>query len=755
MRQMAGRQSLFSPGSFSLMARLLKGVAAIALVASSTNAMALNCQQVRQLVGVYFKMHFDHHDFDDELSRRTLDNFIKSWDPGKVYFLKSDVDDLTQKYATKLDDQIMDSNCQAIDDVVKLYSKRFNERQKLIDAAVDAPQDFSKDEFMVIDRKKLDWGTTTEELSERWRERVKFQLLQLKGTMGDLAKAKEKLHKRYQLSTKRQNELTADDMYSIFLNSFSLSLDPHSEYMSPESLEDFRISTRLSLEGIGAVLRSEDGFTTIQSLVPGGAASNTGKVKVDDKIIAVAQGAESPVDVIDMDLREVVKLIRGARATEVRLTIVRDDGTGKNTQVVVPIIRAQIQLKDRAAKSTVYNVNVTDGDKRTIKVGVIELPSFYMDFEGRQNHEKGYKSSSVDMRNEVANLKKQNVDAIVVDLRSNGGGSLDESVEIAGLFFDKGPVVQTKDTRGQTNVLKDDDGKTEYSGPLVVMINRQSASASEIFAGAIQDYGRGLIVGDTHTFGKGTVQNLNDLDEKLGAIKVTIQKFYRPGGASTQLKGVESDIALPDVLDEYEIGEKHYDYALPWEKIPASDFKAFTYDTPELVKKLKDSSSTRIASDKGFEKIRSAIKDYRDGEDARSKVSLKEDLAANKKAEELKASENRPQSAKNKDKKKDKKKDAKAVDPDEEDDEKLPITEDFHLQETLRITGDYVQLLNKRPLGKLSLPEVEKLAALTAQKDAKKAADKQPAVADKKSAKLAPKTTMPVDPNARAPTGHP
>lgn len=695
-------------------------VTAILAAAVSSNGYALNCQQVRQLVGVYFKMHFDHHDFDDELSRRTLDNFIKGWDPGKVYFLKADVDAITAKYATKLDDQIMDSNCQAIDEVVKLYSQRFNERQKTLDAIIDLPHDFTKDEFMVIDRKKLDWGSTTEELSERWRQRVKFQLLQLKGTMGDVAKAKDKLHKRYALSAKRQNELTSDDMYTIFLNSFSSSLDPHSEYLSPESLEDFRISTRLSLEGIGAVLRTEDGFTTIQSLVPGGAAFNTGKVKVDDKIIAVAQGEEPPVDVIDMDLREVVKLIRGARATEVRLTIVRDDGGGKNVQLVVPIIREQVQLKDRAAKSNVYGVNIQDGaTARPIKVGVIELPSFYMDFEGRQNREKNFKSSSADMRNEVEKMKKAGVDAIVVDLRSNGGGSLDESIDIAGLFFDKGPVVQIKDTRGSTYVQKDEDGKTEYAGPLVVMINRQSASASEIFAGAIQDYGRGLIVGDTHTFGKGTVQNLNDLDEKLGAIKVTISKFYRPSGSSTQLKGVESDVALPDVLDEYEIGEKHYDYALPWEKIPASDFKSFPYVTADIAKKLRESSATRIKTDKGFEKIMAAIKEYKSGEDSRAKVSLKEDADADKKKDELKTAESRPSKDKNKKDKKDGKKDKKAADPDDEDEEKLPLTEDFHLQETLRITADYVQLLNKRPLAaKIGLPDLDRMQAVADQKKA-------------------------------------
>ena len=684
----------------------LKGavLSLLALSAFAADGLALNCQQTRQLVGVYLKMHFSHHEFDAELSHRTLDNLIKSWDSGKVYFLKSDVKEFEDKYAAKLNELIMDADCRPIEQLAKTFAKRFNERQKMINDWIGAKHDFKVDESMLIDRKKMDYAATTEEVSDRWRQRVKFQLLQLKGTLKDMDKAKEKLHKRYVLAEKRQNELTSDDMYTIFLNSFSLALDPHSEYMSPESLEDFRISTRLSLEGIGAVLRSEDGFTTIQSLVPGGAAANTGKVKANDKIIAVAQGEEPPVDVIDMDLREVVKQIRGAHGTEVRLTLVRED-TGKTTQLIVPIIREQIQLKDRAAKSAVYplTINEPDGSTKQIKVGVIDLPSFYMDFEGRQNHEKGYKSSSVDMLNEVNKLKKAGVDAMVVDLRSNGGGSLDESIDIAGLFFDKGPVVQIKDTRGTVFVQKDEDGKTAYAGPLLVMINRQSASASEIFAGAIQDYQRGLIIGDTHTFGKGTVQNLNDIDEKLGAIKVTISKFYRPSGSSTQLKGVESDIVLPDLMDDYEIGEKHYDYALPWEKIPSSDYKAFSQVTPEIIKPLKEASKVRVAKDKGYEKIFAAIKEYKSSEEQRSKVSLKEEPGDGK-ADPKKDAKDKTFAKSDKKEGKAKKSDAKdkkkSPDDDDEDGDKAPLAEDFQLQEALRIAADYSQMLSKKPLPK-------------------------------------------------------
>jgi carboxyl-terminal processing protease len=644
-------------------------------------SFALNCQQVKQLTAVYFKMHFSQHTFDNELSKRTLDNFIKSWDPGKIYFLESDIQAFEKKYATELDDLIHKNQCGAIEDIVNVYSKRFQERQAKIGKLIDMKHDFTVDEYMTIDRKKLPWAKTTEEIEDRWRKRIKFSVKQMNDTVDDMKKTREKLKKRYKLALKRHNELTSDDVYSSFLNSFSSSLDPHSTYLAAEALEDFRIQTRLSLEGIGAVLRSEDGFTTIQSLVPGGAAARTKKVKVEDKIIAVAQSKEAPVDVIDMDLREVVKLIRGARGTEVRLTLVRQVGK-ESKQLVVPIIREQIQLQDRAAKSFVHEVHMKGKGKAkdVLRIGVIDLPSFYMDFEGRQNREDNFKSSSADMRREIVKLKKEKVDGIIVDLRSNGGGALDESITIAGLFFDSGPVVQIKDPRGSTYVQKDEDGKTYYDGPLVVMINRQSASASEIFAGAIQDYERGLIVGDDHTFGKGTVQNLNDIDE-LGAIKVTISKFYRPSGSSTQLKGVESDIQLTSLLHEYEIGEKHYDYALPWEKIKTSKYKKFNQVTPYL-KTLAKRSTERVKNDKRYDDIREAIVEFKKGEDERARVSLKEKET----------------------------KDPKKKSEDEEvaeEDEKHDLQKDVHLQETLRIAGDYIQSLRKKPLGSPDLPELK------------------------------------------------
>ncbi len=683
--------------------------AAIAVLPLNS-ALALDCSQVNQLTKSYFNIHFSFSDWTDELSRRTLDNFIKAWDSGKIYFLQADVDKFSKEFGDQLDDQIKANNCKAITDITNMFAQRFSEREREAEKQIVARHDFTVDEYLEFDRKKQAWASTSEEINDRWRKRVKFQLLQLKESLGDLKKAQEKLTKRYKLAEKRQQEMTMDDVYSLFLSSFATALDPHSGYLAAEELEDFRIQTRLSLEGIGAVLRSEDGFTTIQSIVPGGAAAKTGKLKVDDKIIAVAQGKETPVDVIDMELREVVKLIRGTRGTEVRLTILRES-KGKSVQIVVPVIRDKIQLTDRAAKSKVYKAQIASAGgqpARKLAIGVISLPSFYMDFEGRQNRESNFTSSSADMLRELRKMREQKVDGVIVDLRSNGGGSLDEAINVAGLFTGKGPQVQIRGSDGKTFVQQFKDGAPAWDGPLAVLINRQSASASEIFAGAIQDYGRGLIIGGHHTFGKGTVQNLENLDDRLGAIKVTISKFYRPSGSSTQLRGVESDIVLPDLMDELEIGEKHYDYALPWEKISAADFKQWN-QVSGMVPALRTASHARIDKDPGFKKILADVKEFREGETNRNRVSLKEKSADTKTADGKSKSAGKTGKGK-----KNGSRQGSGVSPDDEDinepgesqDAEIDIREDFVLQESIKVAADYVQLGEKLLLAEVRLPEV-------------------------------------------------
>ncbi len=674
----------------------------------ASNAYSLNCDETRKLISFILKMHMLFKNFDDELSQRTLDSFVKGWDPGKVYFLEQDVEGFKNKYATKLDDMIMAKDCSAIEDVTATYAKRFKEMQQYAFKMINVNHDFTKDEYMMIDRKKMQYAKTTEELFERWRQRVKFQLLQMKMTVQDLKKTQEKIKKRYELADKRHSEMNSNDVYSMFINAFATGLDPHSQYLSPEVLEDFRINTSLSLEGIGAVLKSEDGITSIQSMVPGGAAAKTGKLKVDDKIIAVAQEGGEPIDVIDMDLREVVQKIRGPGGTKVYLTILRDNAD-KKEQFVIGMAREKIQLTDRTAKGKTFKIQVVDEktkEKTEQVVGVVSLPSFYMDFEGRQAGKSDFRSSSKDLEAEIAKLKTKGIQSLIVDLRGNGGGSLDESISVSGLFFDKGPVVQIKGGEKQVDVKSDDDGKTLYDGPLLVLIDRQSASASEIFAGAIKDYKRGLIVGNSHTFGKGSVQTMTDIDPKLGAVKVTISKFYRPLGASTQLKGVDSDVVLPDILDEYEIGEKYYDYAMPF-----SEIKSVKLDSKDSVSSfteaLKKNSSERIKSDAKYKELYADIEKYRKNENERSRVSLKEETKKD-----------------DKDKKKDKDKKANEEEGELLSDE-IPLDKDLHLQEAIRIAGDYFQLLNKKSLGKITIldlgsPELAKESNSAKKEPAKK-----------------------------------
>ena len=685
----------------------LKGNAVkIGLIAAMFSAMpkayALSCSEVRQLTLLYFKMHFSFDKFDDEVSKRTLDNFLKGWDTWKLYFYEKDIAEFKSKYETKLDDMINGSlDCTAVDAIMSRYSQRFKERQKHIMQLLKTHKfDFTIDEYMKVDLDEVDYAKTTEEVNERWRKRVKFQLLSLQQSLEDPKKAKEKLIKRYDLALKRHNDLNSDRVYGVFLNAFSSSLDPHSTYLPAEELEDFRIRTRLSLEGIGASLRSEDGFTIVVSLVKGGAAKKGGLLKVNDKIIAVAQGKGDPVDVIDMDLQEVVKKIRGARGTTVNLTVLRK-GTKASKKLVIPIVREKIQLEEQQASSRV--IDLVDGDNKPVKVGVLTLPSFYIDFEGRAKRLKNYRSSSNDTKREIEKLKKQGIDAMIVDLRSNGGGSLEESINMAGLFFDEGPVVQVKTDDGDVETYFDRDGKTFYEGPLVVMINRHSASASEIFAGAIQDYQRGIVVGDAHTFGKGTVQNLNDLAPQLGAIKVTVHQFFRAAGESTQLNGVSSDITLPSIVDALEIGEKYYDYALAYGKVKSAKFEKFDQVKP-YSKKLAQRSTARIAKNKDFQEVESEIKKYKDNKEERSRVSLKE-----KKAGE--------------DDKDNKDEEVEGEDALNEADG-IDLKDDIYLQETLHITTDYLSLMKGKKLkGDSKIPSLiaeNKKAGVAQKEDIKK-----------------------------------
>ncbi len=638
----------------------------------SQSGFALNCTQLKHMVAMYLKMHFKFEKFDDKLSERTLRNFLRSWDPGKAYLFQKDVDTLTKRYRTTLDDQISKGSCRALDDIINTFSMRFHKVHSNINNIINAKHNFEIDEYMFIDRRKISYAKNQRELDERWRKRIKFQLLQLKSSLDDMDKVHRKLTKRYQLIALRHKELDSDDVYDAFLSAFATALDPHSDYLAAEDLEDFQIRTRLSLEGIGAVLRSEDGFTVIQSLVPGGAAERSGLLKENDKIIGVAQAKGESVDIIDMDLREVVKLIRGERGTKVRLTILRE--REKDTQrSSVSIVREKIKLKDQEVSSKVYQLKaaISKQKSKLYNIAVIDLPSFYIDFEGRQNKHSDFKSSSRDLQHELTKLKKQKIDALVLDLRSNGGGSLDEAINVAGLFIPAGPIVQVKATGRSVKVHRDEDNVTHYNGPLVVLVNRHSASASEIVAGAVQDYQRGIIVGDAHTFGKGTVQSLSEVSRTIGALKVTISKFYRPSGSSTQLQGVESDIVFPSIADKLEMGEKYYDYALEWERIKQTKYKLQRHTLPYTAK-LAQASSERIKNDPQFREIIANIKEFTSQKEERTRVSLQEKPVEQKKTD------------------KDKQKTTDATPT--SDEPHVELHEDPYLQETLKVTSDYLRL---------------------------------------------------------------
>lgn len=697
-------------------------ILALALCFTISAAQAFNCKQIQQFTDLYLKIHYSADAFDDELSKRTLDNFFESLDPAKMYFLQEDIDNFKAKYEQTLDNFIQKMDCRCLNEILQTYSARFKGQQDKITKLIATEHDFTLDEHYDIDRQSRVYAATEDALQERWRKQIKLELLRLKNRFDDIEKAREKLQKRYELSKKYLYELDGMELASIFLNAFSTSLDPHSKYLSAETLEDFHISTGLSLEGIGAVLRSEYGLTTIQSLVPGGPAQRSGQLKESDTIIAVGQGDEEPIDVVDMKLRDVVRYIRGNRGTEVRLTIEREE-KDKIVQKVVSIVRDKIELTDKEARGYAYEVDIqptANKSPETLHIGLIQLPSFYTDFEARKQGKEDYKSSVVDIRQIVQTLTSDHgaLDALVIDLRFNSGGSLDEAIKIAGLFFDEGPVVQVHNAHGNTEVLSDTDGVTFYAGPLTLLINRQSASSSEILAGAIQDYGRGLIVGDSHSFGKGTVQTVKDIaNGQFGAVKVTISKFFLPGGHSTQLKGVDSDIVLPDMVDELELGEKFYDHHLPWNSIKPTQFTFNDQVSPHLPS-LKQASRLRIDADPDFAEIQQNIIEYHEKEATRTLISLREDDDVDE------GDEGKPSTALDEPT-------AGIADEDEAAEENADgslatdmrpkLDEDPMLRETLAITADYVRLLNGQTLGTIRFPELIDVVVAEAEVASKKA----------------------------------
>ncbi len=513
-----------------------------------------------------------------------------------------------------------------------------------------------------------------------------------KAAKTEAEEARKKLARRYRTFAQNKHQTDNHELLEIFLSSLSTSYDPHTSYMSPNTLENFNISMRLQLEGIGAALMMEDGHTVVSKIIPGGAASKDGRLQPEDQIIGVGQDVEGPlVDVVGMRLNDVVKLIRGKRGTVVRLQVI-PKGTGEPS--VYEITRAKIELKDSEARAEIIELgNKPDGS--TYKIGVIDLPSFYMDMDAARLGKPNFKSTTRDVRKILVGQKdpngnvtpgfvQQGVDAVVLDLRKNGGGSLTEAINLTGLFIDKGPIVQVKDADGRVQHYDDLDAGTAWNGPLVVLISKFSASASEIFAGAIKDYQRGIVVGDHHTHGKGTVQTLLNLSRQLfrhdkapplGALKITMQQFYRPSGFSTQNRGVLSDIELPSITSHLDVGESDLDYAMKFDQVQAVPFQKTQRVNPVMVAQLRQRSEQRRAAAEDFQKLEKRIARYK-AQKERKSISLHEEkFFAEREAledEEEKLREG-------------------LVD---EDDEDQPIFErNYYNNEALDITLDYVQLL--------------------------------------------------------------
>ena len=526
------------------------------------------------------KSHYNHLAVNDELSSRVLDVFIESLDHNRLYLLQGDIE-YFETYRYKLDDMVRDKPLTPVFEMYEVYQTRVRERLEFALELLETEPDFSIEEEYLFDRTEEPWAKSSVELEEIWRKRVKNEALNLALEDEPWEKIQEVLVKRYTGYLKRLNQVNNDDVFERFMNAFAHTLDPHSSYMSPRHSAEYRIQMSLSYFGIGASLQTEDDFVKIANIIPGGPAAIDGRLKPEDRITGVGQGADSEmVDVIGWRLDDVVELIRGPADTVVRLEIIPANALPGSPKKFIDLTRGQVKLEEQAAKSKTIKV---PREGREWSIGVIDVPSFYRDYSALSRGDKDFTSTTRDVKRLIKELEEEGIDGLIIDLRGNGGGHLTEATALSGLFIDNGPVVQLRNANGRLSRLDDPDpvARVAYNGPLVVLVDRYSASASEIFAAAIQDYARGVIVGQ-QTFGKGTVQNLYALDqymrsegdESFGQLTLTIGKYYRVTGKSTQHRGVAPDIELPSSINAELIGESARDSALPWDTIQTTRFRA-------------------------------------------------------------------------------------------------------------------------------------------------------------------------------------
>lgn len=629
--------------------------------------------------------HLTEHPFDDEISERCLTNYLKSLDPWKLYFYQSDVDRFMER-RRDLDDLLRNRNFEEFLNfshvVFQTLLERVDQRAAVVEELLAEKPDFTIDEEIIRDPDLVRYARNEAEARDKWRRLIKFDLLSLKADKVEGEEAIEKLRSRYESRFRRAHQTDREELLEIYLTSLTTAFDPHTTYMSPATLENFNIMMTLELEGIGAALQSEDGQTVVKKIIPGGAADRDGRLKVEDKIIGVGQGPEGEIeDVVNMKLKDVVSRIRGKRGTVVRLEVQSSEGTERK---VIDITRDKIELRDSEARDKIFEQGQKP-DGQPYRIGVIDLPSFYMDMAGYRRNVPEFKSTTRDVRHILERFNKEKVDGVILDLRRNGGGSLQEAISLTGLFIDEGPVVQVKDADGEVHPYHDLESGFAWSGPLVVLTSKFSASASEILAGAIQDYHRGLIVGDRATHGKGTVQSLMDLRqplfggipnirEQFGALKITMQQFYRPNGESTQNRGVLADVELPSLTTYLDVGEADLDFPIAFDRVGPVEFKKLSYVNETICDQLSSRSVQRRQNSDDFQKVLKSIDRYLERKEKKS-ITLNE-AKFMAEVEEINADKEEKETIE------------EMSDPGDEG-----IERDYYLDEALAIAVDYLQLV--------------------------------------------------------------
>jgi len=628
---------------FSFIIILFVAASAVFASVDSTNALKIEPEMEHRYasnIATRFltNYHYKRTRLDDDLSSEIFDSYLELLDPNKIYFLAGDIETF-ERYRNGLDDALRHSDLLPAYEIFDIYVDRVLQRVTYARKRVQQPFDFNIDEFYEYDREDETWVSSTSELDELWRQRVKNDYLRLLLTDKESEAIVETLTERYDNLERRITELNTEDVFTFFMNAFAQSIEPHTAYLSARTSKNFEISMKLSLEGIGALLGRENEYTLISSVVPGGPADKDGRLAAGDRITAVGQGNDGKmVDVIGWRVDDVVDLIRGPKDTIVRLEVLPEDVSVSGPTSLIEIVRNEVKLEEQAAKSEIIEMPVEGSEDKVVKIGVIDLPVFYMDFNGRAQNKPDYRSSTRDVRRLIGELEEQGVTGIVIDLRNNGGGSLLEATTLTGLFIDKGPVVQVRNSSGRISLEEDVDPGMAWEGPLAVLVNRYSASASEIFAAAIQDYGRGVVIGEP-TFGKGTVQSLLDLDDYapsdnpgMGQLKITMAQFFRVNGGSTQNLGVEPDIRFPSFGDPQEYGERSMDNALPWTSIDPARYET-SGDLSQLVAVADNRYQVRIIDDEEFGWLKSDIDSYNERA-AETSVSLLESVGRQRMKEE-------------------------------------------------------------------------------------------------------------------------